>query len=66
MGDELPYRLNVVIEKIDDSKKLKTIYAAVITESQSQKELSLASRAAMIKAIGTAARKELEKEFSKK
>ena len=66
MGDELPYRLNVVIEKIDDSKKLKTIYAAVITESQSQKGIILGKQGSMIKAIGTAARKELEKEFSKK
>ena len=66
LGDELPYRLNVVIEKIDDSKKLKTIYAAVITESQSQKGIILGKQGSMIKAIGTAARKELEKEFSKK
>jgi len=66
LGDELPYRLNVVIEKIDDSKKLKTIYAAVITESQSQKGIILGKQGRMIKAIGTAARKELEKEFSKK
>ena len=66
LGDELPYRLNVVIEKIDDSKKLKTVYAAVITESQSQKGIILGKQGSMIKAIGTAARKELEKEFSKK
>ncbi|MDC3027267.1 KH domain-containing protein, partial [Gammaproteobacteria bacterium] len=66
LGDELPYRLNVVIEKIDDSKKLKTIYAAIITESQSQKGIILGKQGNMIKAIGTAARKELEKEFSKK
>jgi len=66
LGDELPYRLNVVIEKIDESKKLKTIYAAVITESQSQKGIILGKQGSMIKAIGTAARKELEKEFLKK
>ncbi|MBL6811616.1 MAG: GTPase Era [SAR86 cluster bacterium] len=66
LGDELPYRLNVVIEKINDSKKLKTIYAAIITESQSQKGIILGKQGSMIKAIGTAARKELEKEFSKK
>ena len=66
LGDELPYRMNVVIEKIDDSKKLKTIYAALITESQSQKGIILGKQGSMIKAIGTAARKELEKEFSKK
>tara|TARA_Y100000022_G_scaffold192162_1_gene194026 strand:- start:342 stop:1235 length:894 start_codon:yes stop_codon:yes gene_type:complete len=66
LGDELPYRLNVVIERINDSKKLKTIYAAMITESQSQKGIILGKQGSMIKAIGTAARKELEKEFSKK
>ena len=66
LGDELPYRLNVVIEKINDSKKLKTIYAAIITESKSQKGIILGKQGSMIKAIGTASRKELEKEFTKK
>ena len=66
LGDELPYRLNVVIEKINDSKKLKTIYAAIITESKSQKGIILGKQGSMIKSIGTASRKELEKEFTKK
>lgn len=66
LGDELPYRVNVVIEKINDSKKLKTIYAAIITESKSQKGIILGKQGSMIKAIGTASRKELEKEFTKK
>ena len=66
LGDELPYRLNVVIEQINDSKKLKTIYAAIITESKSQKGIILGKQGSMIKAIGTASRKELEKEFTKK
>ena len=66
LGDELPYRLNVVIEKINDSKKLKTIYAAIITESKSQKGIILGKQGSMIKAIGTASRKELEKKFKRK
>ena len=66
LGDELPYRINVVIEKINEHKKLKTIYAAIITESKSQKGIILGKQGNMIKAIGTASRKELEKEFSKK
>ena len=66
LGDELPYRINVVIEKINEHKKLKTIYAAIITESKSQKGIILGKQGSMIKAIGTASRKELEKEFSKK
>ena len=66
LGDELPYRINVVIEKIIEHKKLKTIYAAIITESKSQKGIILGKQGSMIKAIGRASRKELEKEFSKK
>ena len=66
LGDELPCRINVVIEKIYEHKKLKTIYAAIITESKSQKGIILGKQGSMIKAIGTASRKELEKEFSKK
>ncbi len=65
LGDELPYRLNVVIEKISETKKLKTIHAALITESRSQKGILLGKQGSMIKAIGIASRKELEKEFSK-
>ena len=44
----------------------KTIYAAIITESKSQKGIILGKQGSMIKAIGTAARKELEREFSQK
>lgn len=66
LGDELPYRINVVIEKINEHKKLKTIYAAIITESKSQKGIILGKQGSMIKAIGSASRKELEREFSKK
>lgn len=66
LGDELPYRLNVIVEKITDTKRIRTINAAIIAESKSQKGIILGKQGSMIKAIGTAARKELEKEYGTK
>ena len=66
LGDELPYRLNVGIEQIDKKKGLITIHANIVVESSSQKGIILGKQGAMIKAIGTSARKELESELRKK
>ena len=66
LGDELPYRLNVGIEQIDKKKGLITIHANIVVESSSQKGIILGKQGAMIKAIGTSARMELEFELRKK
>ena len=66
LGDELPYRLNVGIEKVEKKKGLITIYANIIVESSSQKGIILGKGGSMIKAIGTSARKDLEVEMKRK
>jgi len=66
LGDELPYRLNVGIDKVEKKKGLITIYANIIVESSSQKGIILGKGGSMIKAIGTSARKELETEMKRK
>ena len=66
LGDELPYRLNVGIDKVERKKGLITIYANIIVESSSQKGIILGKGGSMIKAIGTSARKDLEAEMKKK
>ena len=66
LGDELPYRLNVGIDKVEKKKGLITIYANIIVESPSQKGIILGKGGSMIKAIGTSARKELETEMKRK
>ena len=66
LGDELPYRLNVGIDKVKKKKGLITIYANIIVESSSQKGIILGKGGSMIKAIGTSARKDLEVEMKRK
>ena len=66
LGDELPYRLNVGIDKVEKKKGLITIYANIIVESSSQKAIILGKGGSMIKAIGTSARKDLEAEMKRK
>ena len=66
LGDELPYRLNVEIDKVEKKKGLITIYANIIVESSSQKGIILGKGGSMIKAIGTSARKDLEAEMKRK
>ena len=66
LGDELPYRLNVLIDKVDRKKGLVTIYANIVVESSSQKGIILGKGGSMIKAIGTSARKDLEAEIKRK
>ena len=64
LGDELPYRINVQIEKVEEGKNIRHIFANIFVESTSQKAILLGKKGSMIKAIGTSARKELEKEFT--
>ena len=66
LGDELPYRLNVGIDKVEKKKGLITIFANIIVESSSQKGIILGKGGSMIKAIGTSARKDLEAEMKRK
>mgnify|MGYP006227519007 FL=1 len=66
LGDELPYRINVEIEKIQDNKFIKHIFSNIYVESSSQKAILLGKNGSMIKSIGTSSRKELEKEFDSK
>jgi len=66
LGDELPYRLNVGIDKVEKKRGLITIYANIIVESASQKGIILGKGGSMIKAIGTSARKDLEAEMKRK
>ncbi len=66
LGDELPYRLNVGIDKVEKKKGLITIYANIIVESPSQKGIILGKGGSMIKAIDTSARKDLEAEMKRK
>ncbi len=62
---EVPHAVEVVIEEMEYPREgLQRVRALIWVESQSQKGIVVGSGGRMIKAIGTAARRELERELS--
>jgi GTP-binding protein Era len=66
LGDELPYSVNVVIEKFELDGALRRILATIIVEKQSQKAIIIGEKGERLKRIGTDARKEMEATFDGK
>jgi GTP-binding protein Era len=64
--DELPFSTAVVVDRFDepDSGGMMSVYCTILVERDSQKPIVLGKGGGMIKAIGTAARIELEKFFA--
>ena len=63
--DELPFSTAVVVDKFEepDPKGLMRLYCTILVERETQKPILVGKGGARIKAIGTAARKELETFF---
>jgi GTP-binding protein Era len=59
---ELPHAVGVVIDEIEHDEDLTRITAFVWVETESQKAIVVGRGGRMVKAIGTAARRELERE----
>jgi GTPase len=66
--DELPFSTAVVVDKFEepDAKGLMRLYCTILVERETQKPIIVGKAGAMIKSIGTAARKELEAFFDAK
>jgi len=61
---EVPHAVEVVIEEVDRSRaELARVRALVWVETDSQKAIVIGAGGRMVKAIGTAARRELEREL---
>jgi GTP-binding protein Era len=62
---ELPFSSAVIVDKFEepDEKGLMRLYCTILVERESQKPIVIGRGGEMIKAIGTAARKELETFF---
>jgi GTP-binding protein Era len=60
---EVPHAVEVQIDEIEEREDLVTVRALLWVETESQKGILIGSRGRMIKAIGTAARRELEREL---
>jgi GTP-binding protein Era len=64
---EVPHAVEVVVDEVDaDRPDLTVIHARAWVETESQKGILIGSGGRMIRAIGTAARKELEREVGTK
>jgi GTPase len=58
---EVPHAVEVVVEDIEDHDDLAVVRASIWAETDSQKGILIGSGGRMIKAIGTAARHEIER-----
>jgi GTP-binding protein Era len=62
--EEVPHAVEVEIESIDETRPdLITIEAVALVETESQKGILIGARGRMVKAIGTAARRAIEREL---
>ena len=59
--EELPHAVEVQVEEVEREPGLIRVRAYVWTETESQKGIVIGAGGRMIKAIGTAARRELER-----
>lgn len=66
LGQELPYELTVEIEQFKKKKSLLSISAIIWVERQSQKAIIVGKKGEGMKAVGEAARKDMEKCFGEK
>jgi GTP-binding protein Era len=60
---EVPHAVEVVVDELDDRGELTVVRALVWVEAESQKGILIGAGGRMIKSVGTAARRELEREL---
>lgn len=58
--DELPFSVAVVVEAWEEHPGLIKIHASILAEREGQKKILVGARGRRVKAVGTAARKDLE------
>jgi len=66
LGEELPYRCEVMIDSFKEEGRLRRIEASILVERDSQKAILLGKGGERLKAMASAARKDLERLFDGK
>jgi GTPase len=66
MGEELPYRCEVLIEGFKEEGRLRRIEAVILVERDSQKAIVIGAGGERLKRMASAARKDMEKLFGGK
>jgi GTPase len=65
-GQEVPYATAVIVERYEELPRLVRIAAAIYCERDGQKAILIGKGGEKLKAVGTAARQELERRLEKK
>ena len=60
LRQELPYALTVQVEKLEREEKLTRVEAVIWVERENQKAIVIGEKGQALKAVGTAARKDME------
>jgi GTPase len=66
LGEELPYGASVAIDKFEETPGLRRIHASIVVDKDSHKAMVIGAKGEKLKAIGTAARADMEKLFGGK
>ena len=66
LQQELPYVLTVQVEKLEQEEGLTRVEAVIWVERENQKAIVIGAKGAALKAVGTAARKDMEKRLGGK
>ena len=66
LQQELPYVLTVQIEKLEQEEGLTRVEAVIWVERENQKAIVIGAKGAALKAVGTAARKDMERRLGGK
>jgi len=66
MGEELPYRCEVVIDSFKEEGRLRRIEATILVERASQKAIVVGAGGERLKRMASAARKDMEQLFGGK
>ena len=61
LRQELPYVLTVVVEKLEREDKLTRVEAVIVVERENQKAIVIGEKGQLLKAVGMAARREMER-----
>ena len=64
--DEVPHSVEVLLESIDDGTDPVRIDAGLLVETESQKGILIGAGGRMIKSIGTAARRQIERDLGRR
>jgi len=66
LGEDMPYRCEVLIESFKEERGLRRIEASILVERESQKAIVIGAHGERLKRMASAARKDMEKLFGGK